>query len=117
MSLEELQKKRAVIDGNSDAILRNMQKLADESERVANIACNSRKTLDDLDREFESQTGLSGNDIAFLFAAVGLQMARIVILNELTRIEQAGSKNRNETKLHDLQEKLLGKFSTSGSTI
>ena len=35
---------------------------------------------------------------------------RIVILNELTKTETAGSTNRNETKLHEFQEKLLGKF-------
>ena len=35
---------------------------------------------------------------------------RIVILNVLTKTETAGSTNRNETKLHEFQEKLLGKF-------
>lgn len=33
-----------------------------------------------------------------------------MILNELTKTETAGSTNRNETKLHEFQEKLLGKF-------
>lgn len=87
-----------------------MQTLANESNRVAEVAHNSRQLLDDLDAEFESQTGLRGNDIKFLFAAVALQVTRIVILNELTKTETAGSTNRNETKLHELQEKLLGKF-------
>ena len=110
MSLAELQKKRELLKKNSDITLRNMELIAEESNRVAGIAHNSEKILADLDREFEVQTGLKGNDIKFLFAAVGLQMARIVILNELTRTETAGSKNRNETKLHEFQEKLLGKF-------
>ena len=112
MSLEELRKKREKLRTNSDITLRNMERIADESERVAEVAHNSKTILENLDKEFESQTGLQGNDIKFLFAAVGLQVARIVILNELTKTETAGSKNRNETKLHEFQEKLLGKFNS-----
>lgn len=115
MSLKELQDKREKIKSNSDIILNNIQKLADESYRVAEVAHNSREILDNLDKEFESQTGLKGNDIKFLFVAVGLQVARIVILNELTKTEAAGSGNRNETKLHDFQEKLLRKFNNGGA--
>lgn len=110
MSLEKLRAGREQLRKNSDITLNNMQKLADESSRVADVANHSRKILDDLDREFEFETGLKGNDITFLFAAVGLQLARIVILNELTKTEKAGSENRNETKLHEFQEKLLGRF-------
>jgi hypothetical protein len=33
-------------------------------------------------------------------------------LNELTKIESAGKQNRNEKKLHDFQEKLLGMFNS-----
>lgn len=112
MGLEELQERRKQLKRNSDITLGNMQALADESRRVAEVAHNSRQLLDDLDSEFESQTGLKGNDVKFLFAAVALQVARIVILNELTKTENAGSTNRNETKLHEFQEKLLGKFNS-----
>lgn len=116
MSLEELQKRRTQLKRNSDITLENMQKITNESLRVADVAYNSKKHLDELDKEFESQTGLQGNDIKFLFAAVGLQVTRIVILNELTKTEAAGSGNRNETALHNFQEKLLGKFN-AGSDI
>ena len=112
MSLEELRKKREKLRTNSDITLRNMERIADESERVAEVAHNSKTILENLDKEFESQTGLQGNDIKFLFAAVGLQVARIVILNELTKTETEDTKNRNETKLHEFQEKLLGKFNS-----
>lgn len=110
MSIEELRVKHERLKKNSDITLANMQKIADESYRVADVANNSREILNNLDKEFEIQTGLKGNDIKFLFAAVGLQLARIVILNELTKTETAGSGNRNETKLHEFQEKLLKKF-------
>ncbi len=110
MSLEELQEKHAKLTGNSKAIIRNMNKIANESNRVADVAYCSRELLDDLDREFENKTGLRGADINFLFTAVGLQTARIGVLNELTKIQKAGAKNRNETKLHEFQEKLLKLF-------
>lgn len=115
MALADLQKKRENLRKNTDTTLRNMQKIADESYRVADVAHNSQQLLDDLNKEFEAETGLQGNDIKFLFAAIGLQMSRIVILNELTKTEAAGSSNRNETKLHEFQEKLLGKISTGNS--
>ena len=116
MSLEELRKKREILKKSSDITLNNMQKITDESYRVAEVAHYSKKILDELDNEFEVQTGLRGNDIKFLFVAIGLQMIRIVTLNELTKTEAAGSSNRNETKLHEFQEKLLNKFSAAGST-
>ncbi len=94
-----------------------MQKITDESYRFADVANNSRELIKDLDKEFESITGLQGADVLFLFTAIGLQMARIVILNELTKSEAAGSQNRNETKLHEFQEKLLGKFNTGEDTM
>lgn len=111
-SLEELHKKREQIKDNSDITLRNMQKLADESNRVANVAHDADSIIKDLDREFEEVTGLKGNDIKFLFVAVGLQVARIIIINELTKIEPAGAGNKNEARLHEFQEELLGKFNS-----
>lgn len=112
MTTEERKKRREQLRTNSDITLRNMQKIADESSRVADVAYNSQELIADLEREFESATGLQGNDIVFLFAATALQLARVVILNELTKVEHAGSKNRNETKLHEFQQKLLGRFQT-----
>ena len=77
MSLEELQRKRAILKENSDKTFRNMDKLANESMRVAEVAHNSRELLDGLDEEFEKQTGLNGKDAKFLFAAIGLQDKRM----------------------------------------
>lgn len=117
MNLNELQKQRQKLRENTDITLNNMKIISDESERVADVAHNSHQLLDNLDSEFESITGLKGNDVKFLFAAIGLQMTRIVVLNELTKIEKAGNKNRNETKLHEFQEKLLGKFNSEGNAM
>lgn len=115
MSIEDLRSKREIIRNNTDITLSNIQKLADESNRVADVAHNSREILEDMDREFESLTGLQGNDIKFLFAAVALQLVRIAVINELTRIEKAGSGNRNESELHKIQKKILEMFSNGGS--
>lgn len=112
MELRELQEKRRSLLDNSNITLNNMRRIINESERVSDIACNSRQILDDLDFEFESLTGLSGNDITFLFVAVGLQLIRILIINEITKIENAGSSNRNETKLHELQKRILEKLNS-----
>lgn len=113
MTLEDLQAKRRNIKKRGDIIFSNMQKIIDKDNNAVEVAHNSKAILDDLDHEFELQTGLQGNDIGFLFTAVGLQIARIAIINELTKIENAGSGNRNETKLHDFQEKVLRQFSDS----
>ena len=100
MSLEELQRKRGRLKENAEITLENMQKIADESYRVADVAHHARRILDEIDREFERQTGLDGKDLAFLFLAVGLQLARIVIMQRLSKIEKAGFGNRNEKTLH-----------------
>lgn len=110
MSLEELQRKRKNIRNNSEITLENMNKIINESYRVADLAHNSREILDSLDKEFESQTGLKGADIAFLFIATALQCGRIFIMSNLTKIDKAGQGNRNEDLLHDLEKKILNKF-------
>lgn len=115
MTLDDLKEKRASLKSKSEITLNNMQKLYDESVRVADLAYHSREVLDDLDKEFEQQTGLQGNDVKFLFTAVGLQLLCIVIMNEFTKIEKAGSGNSKEKKLYGIQEKLLGKFSKGDS--
>lgn len=116
MSLEELQARRRKLQENSDITLRNMEKIANESLRVAEVAHNAPQILDDLDKEFESITGLDSKDIKFLFAATGLQLARIYIANELTKIEKAG-KGELEKDLKDWQKKKLGKIDPGDSLV
>ena len=110
MSLEELQRKRGRLKENAEITLENMQKIVDESYRVADVAHHARLILDDIDREFERQTGLDGKDLAFLFLAVGLQLARIVIMQRLSKIEKAGFGNRNEKTLHEFQDRLMKNY-------
>ena len=94
MSIDELRAKRAKLKKNSDITLTNMEKITTESYRVAEVAHNSREIIENLDREFEQKTGLQASDVKFLFVAIGLQLLRITIINELTKTEPAGMKNK-----------------------
>lgn len=107
---EEIQKGQSKLYDDAEIILNNMQTIANESARVADVAHNAKDILDDLDQEFESQTGLKGADIAFLFAATALQCGRIFIMNYLTKIEKAGQGNSKEDFLHNVQDKALHKL-------
>lgn len=109
MNLEELRKQQEQLDMHSDQVLKHMQALIDESERVADVAHNSRQILDDLDAEFEEQTGLKKADFAFLFAATALQVLRIAIINEITKIEGAG-KGKLEKDLKKKQKEKFEKY-------
>lgn len=110
MSLEDLKRKRMLISENSEKVIDNMQKITDESYRVADVAKNSRKIINNLDMEFEEQTELKGKDIKFLFLATALQCTRIYLINNITKIEKAGKGNRNEDILHEFQKKTLKGF-------
>ena len=115
MGLDELRSRRLKLKEATDTTFRNMQRIADESSRVSKVAHNSEKIIQNLDREFEQASGLQGNDVIFLFAAVGLQLARIMIINNLTKIENAGGDNTTENKIKDIQNKIMGKFKNGGS--
>ena len=78
--LQALQAESQDFDELTDKTLRNMQKIADESNRVADVAHNARQILDDLDREFEQKTKLNGLDITFMFLATAIQCARWYLL-------------------------------------
>lgn len=93
MNLDELRTKRKRLEENSKIVLNNMQKIADESNRVADVAHNSRAILEDIDRQFEKQTGLNKSDFKYLFLATALQLLRIAFINDLTKIEGAGHGN------------------------
>ncbi len=109
MEIDELRAKRAKLKENSNAIMNNMQILADESNRVADVAHNAKAILDEIDREFENVTGLTGQDISFVFLATGLQLARIYLMNALTKIEKAGQ-GSFEDFLHNKQDDIFSKF-------
>lgn len=85
MNLEELRQQREQLDAHSDQVLDHMQALIDESERVADVAHNARQINDDIEQEFEQQTGLNKTDVAFLFFATALQCVRQYFLTPFTQ--------------------------------
>jgi len=78
--LQSIKARKENLDKRSAQTLSSMRDLANESLRVADYASNAKQTLNDLDREFERQTGLSKIDITFLFFATALQCVRQYVL-------------------------------------
>lgn len=76
MQLSELQKRRADLNNRSNITLNNMRSIADESNRVADVAHNAEQILADLNAEFEYKTKLNKTDWGFLFLALALQCVR-----------------------------------------
>ena len=94
MDIEELRRRRKEVSSVSEKTLRNIEDIANESFRVAKVANNSREIIDNLDLEFERQTGFNSLDVKFLFFATALQCVRQYWLsNEKLRFkndQQAG---------------------------
>lgn len=114
MTLDELREKRGRLKSNSDITLQNMQILADESTRVADVAHNAREILDDLDMEFERQTGLNKTDIKFLFFATALQIGRWIVINQVDRYLSDKLKSSrvkdNDKSIKDMERKARDKY-------
>lgn len=87
MSSEELRKKRASIQKRIDAALTEAERGRGEAERVADVISHTPEILDDLDREFCERTQLDSQDVAIMFVAIGLQIARQYIVAELTKVQ------------------------------
>lgn len=110
MDIEELRQRRKKIKKNIDILNSNIDKIINETKRVESIAANSEKIIADLDKEFENLTGLNKVDFPFLFLATALQCIRIYLINNLTKIDKAGNKNKTENTLHKVQKRVLKKF-------
>lgn len=99
-TLEELRKKRMQINDAEKKIFNNMDMIINESNRVAEVAHNSKKILDDLEKEFEIKTKLDKCDISFLFFATALQCIRqYVFSNEKFRFDKASDGDKFMEKL------------------
>lgn len=72
------------------------------------------ENVERIDREFKEKTKMQDKDIAFLLAATALQTMRVLIINSLTEVENAGQGNVKERALHGVQEKLFGSSPADG---
>ena len=50
--------KKEIFKQNCEILFEEMEKIINETDRVAQLANNSAKILDDLDNQFEKRTGL-----------------------------------------------------------
>lgn len=76
MGSKDFRNRRNSIVNSLDNTVSSLQKGSDEVRRVTEIVNNTRTILDDLDEQFCKVTGLNKVDTAFLFIAIGLQVAR-----------------------------------------
>lgn len=114
MGIEELREKREKLKIASDITLNNMQIIADESSRVAQVAHHSGEILKNLDKEFESQTGLNKVDVKFLLFATALQLGRWVVINKVnqyvtTKIDNSRLKD-NDSAIKKMERKARDKY-------
>lgn len=86
MDIEDLRKKRKELSSRSEQTLKNMETITSESFRVAEIAHNSKEILENLELEFQKQTGLNKVDVNFLFFATALQVIKWVLLSKLEEV-------------------------------
>lgn len=78
---DELRKQKQETFQSIEISTQRLSKIADESNRVADIACHAGTILSEIDRSFAEKTKLSGADIKFLFFAVALQCIRQYVIS------------------------------------
>lgn len=103
LQLQNIQERRKDLEARSGQTLQSMRDIAGESLRAADYAYNAKQTINDLDIEFEKQTGLTKVDITFLFFATAAQCVRQYILTgfpERLDNQTAANAAKGHTKEH-----------------
>lgn len=115
MELEELRERRKKVKQNVENRLGNLDKIANESLRVASIAKNTENILDDLDTQFSKQTGLNKVDISFLLVATALQVAKWILMDTIgdkidksTRLDEKSGDKIVKEKIKDYDKNHSG---------
>jgi hypothetical protein len=88
----------------------NIRTLAKDAERVSLVAKNANIIIQDIDRQFEQATKLTKTDIAFLFLAVALQVARQYFF---TNFKERSGHNEAAKGAKKIENTILGR-ETSG---
>ena len=76
MTSEDFIKRRKRVMSDLQETSSYLDQGAEEAARVHNLMINTSSALDSLDQEFKERTDLTTTDTAFLFLAIGLQIAR-----------------------------------------
>lgn len=118
--IDKLKKAKTLADADFERHVNNVDIVAERFEKIADIYDNAYYYLDEIDEAFKQQTGLTKNDIVFLFIATGLQVARQYILSNDTlkfqdEIKEDGSKGKSSSQKGDeftqkIYDKTVGKI-------
>lgn len=84
---EELHRRKLILMNNSQETLSDMHGIINESLRVADVACNAKNIIGDLEKEFELKTGLTKSDVAFMFLTLGLLCAKWLIMGQIAPLD------------------------------
>ena len=85
MSSESLRKRREIVIQKIEKDKIELNIVYEETNRVKTVAENTRVILDDLDKQFCEKTGLNSEEVALMFFAVGLQIARQYLLTKFPK--------------------------------
>lgn len=109
-SLDELKNQRHNLNVEWDNHLTQADHYADhlgiitnESKRVASLASDPDTALQEIDAQFKKYTALTDKDVALLFIAVGLQVARQYLLTQFPERKddkEAADSTRGHTEEH-----------------
>ena len=91
---EQLELRLELLQAKDAEDAARMNKLLERVESLLSIARNTGKIMNDLDAEFESQTGLTGKDFSFLLLATTLQCLRQYFVTDFK--ERLGDKEAAE---------------------
>ena len=93
-----------------EEVSKNMKEFIEINNKMLDNFEKLDKIVEDIDKEFAEKTGiLNKKDQVFLWTAVALQVSRIYIISEITKVENAG-KGKLEDSLKNFQKKRFKNF-------
>ena len=102
------------LDTTTQKIEDHLTQVQDEYLRVTQFSGQAGYVIDQLDRQFQEKTKLSGSDTVFLFLCVALQCARQYLLtNDKLRLQDQGSVKSNvrgDRFMHSMYDGTIGNF-------
>ena len=101
-----------------EEVSRNMKEFIEINNKMLDNFEKLDKIVEDIDKEFAEKTGiLNKKDQIFLWTAVALQVLRIYIISEITKIESAGKGKLEKTLKKVQKEKIFKNFQKTEDTI
>lgn len=115
---EKINRQFENIISKSEEVNRNMEEFVEINNSILDNFENLDKIVEDIDKEFAEKTGiLNKKDQIFLWTAVALQVLRIYIISEITKIESAGKGKFEKTLKKFQKEKIFKNFQKTEDAI